>query len=57
MNKLFFIKNQQSSGRSLRYVPIKGKYLKKKKKLKSVFYCYVHKLTYENTTFTHYLGD
>ena len=32
-------------------------YSQKTKNFKSVFRCYIHQLTYKNTTFTHYLKD
>ena len=32
-------------------------YSHKMKNFKSVLNCYVHQLTYQNTTFTHYLED
>ena len=32
-------------------------YSYKTKSFKSVFYCYVHQLTHQNTTFMHYLED
>ena len=32
-------------------------YSDKMKNVKSVFYCYAHQFTYQNTTFTHYLED
>ena len=35
----------------IRYTPTKGKILK------MFLYCYVHKLTYQNTTFMQYLED